>query len=616
MPEAYGTLNQSSPDSRSWLAPFTTINAIIMAAISLYHSPWPESLSAKAYLVFGMFLHFAVISFVITLLVFLLSAWKGFRPHRSKFAIVVFAVAQILIISNVKVFSLYHFHLNGMVLNLVFSGALLENIAFSYSMWLSIAWIIVLVLIAQAIIVSISHRLTSPKRYSSLQCFGLFFAGYIALHLVSGCAEAFGWNQITAQNRFIPWMTQTTFRSTLKKMGFDIEAKKNNEFAATEKFDALAYPAHPLTCENKKPLNILMLVVDSLRADLLTSDIMPNTFALMDKALVFNNHFSTGNATRYGLFSVMYGLTPSYWKPILATEQGSALLDQTITHNYQHFIYGASTLTFPEFDRTIFSRVRNQLQQGQFNNSADNDRDISERLLADIRKRSADQPFFGFLFFDAPHAFHIPGNYARPFQPMLEKVNYLSLNNDSDPVPFLNLYKTTAHYDDSLIGGIINALEAEQLLENTLVIITSDHGQEFNETRKNFWGHNSNFSIWQTKVPLVMLWPGKAPASFDQLSSHEDVVPSLLTEVFGCTNPIEDYSTGYSLFNLPASKRGVMMESWTDRAIMYDNHLYLIDPLGGTDPVDLNYQPVDDIELPPNILAQNIERMSRFLKRR
>lgn len=616
MYKANSSPSQSAEHCRRWLAPFATINALIMTIVTLYHSQWPNDVAAKIYLIIGMQFHFAVIAFVITLLVILLTQFKLIRPHRAKVAIVIFSLAQIIVFANIKVFSLYHFHLNGMVLNLLFSGALLENLAFSYVMWFSIIAIVLLILAGQALLVSINRKLPRSHRLSSRHHFGFFFAGYIALQLLSGCAEAFGWDNITGQNRFIPWMPQTTLRSSLEKMGFDVPEKKANQFSASGKANSLNYPYAPLQCHNKQPINILMLVVDSLRADLLTSDVMPNTYALKDEALVFNNHYSTGNATRFGLFSLMYGLSPSYWKTMLAAERGSLLLEQTRANNYQHFIYGSSTLTFPEFDRTVFSAVRDQLQQGQFTNSAANDRDITDRLIADLQKLPEQQPFFGFLFFDAAHAFQLPDNYPRPFQPILEKVNYLSLDNNSDPQPFLNLYKTTAHYVDSLVGEIVNSLEKQNRLENTLIIITSDHGQEFNETRKNFWGHNSNFSVWQTKVPLLMLWPQKAPATVNELSSHEDIVPSILSDVFGCTNPRDDYTTGYSLFDLPKHDRGIMLESWTDRAILYDNLLYLIDPLGDIDIVDLNYQLVDQPELPPKVLAENIKHMSRFLKAR
>lgn len=599
--------------SRRWLAMFALLNALIMTAITLAHSPWPEATSGQLYLVLGMFLHFSVLSLLLVFLIVVLGFLLRIQKYYAPIATVLFVIAQLIIITNVKVFSLYHFHLNGMVVNLVLSGALLENIAFSWVMWLSIGAVLLIAIAGQLILLALSRKLSNTHKLTNRQMSGLFLSAYIGLQLFNGCADAFGWSTVTAQNRYIPWMPTTTMRSSLEKMGFEVVQKAEGQ-TLPDAMKGLNYPRNPLQCDTQKPLNILMLVVDSLRADQLTAEVMPHSFQLRAKSQVFDNHYSSSNATRYGLFSMMYGLSGSYWKPMLAAEQGSLLFDITAQHNYQHFIYGSSTLTFPEFDRTIFSRLRQELQQGNAKTSADNDLDITQRFIADLQQRSPEKPFFGFLFFDAPHGFSLPENYPHRFEPMLEQVNYLKLNKNSDPVPFLNLYKTTAHYVDSLIQQIMDQLAQQELLDNTLVIITSDHGQEFNETGKNFWGHNSNFSLWQTKVPLMLLWPGREATITDTLSSHEDLIPTLLREAFGCSNPVADYSTGYSLFALPGNNRGLLMESWSDRAMLYDNHLFLINPLGDIDAVDQNYKPVDHLQLPPQILTDNIERMSRFLK--
>lgn len=605
--------------NRRWLASFTTLNAFIMAGLSLWHSQWPDTLAAKLYLITGMVFHFSVLSFVLALGVVIIGFALRLQHYQRTLAIILFAIAQLIVITNIKIFNLYHFHLNGMVINLVFSGALLENIAFSWVMWISIAAILGGVLFGQKILLAFSQRISQWHKPSSRHHAGFFLAGYISVQLLSGCADAFGWNQITAQNRYIPWMPTTTMRSSLEKMGFEVTQQSSGNLLP-DAIDGLNYPAAPLQCAPAQKLNILMLVIDSLRFDQLTADTMPNTYRLKNQALVFENHFSTSNATRYGLFSLLYGISGSYWKPMLAAERGSALFDVTQQLNYQHFIYGSSKLTFPEFDRTIFSALRNHLQKGNFKNSSQNDRDISARLIQDLQQLPAQQPFFGFLFFDAPHGFSVPEDYPHRFEPMLQTVNYLNLGQDTDPRPFLNLYKTTAHFVDSLIQQILDELAKQQRLQNTLVIITSDHGQEFNETHKNFWGHNSNFSQWQTKVPMLLLWPGKSPASTHNLTNHEDLIPSLLQDAFGCSNPVSDYSTGQSLLVADANQngnnpsRGLLMETWTDRAILYDNHLYLIDPLGDIDVVDQNYDPVENKELPPAILAETIEHMSRFLK--
>ncbi len=616
MPLATSKEMAAPHQDRRWLASFTTLNALIMAGLNLWYGHWPDTLSATFYLVAGMVFHFSVLSFLLALCTLLICAVLRLQKYQHTLAIIIFAVAQLIVITNIKVFHLYHFHLNGMVINLVFSGALLENIAFSYVMWMSIVAILIGVLVGQKILLALSHSIAHWHKYSSRHYAVFFLVGYIVVQLLSGCADAFGWSQITAQNRYIPWMPTTTMRSSLEKMGFDVTQSSSS--LLPDAADGLNYPAAPLQCAPQRKLNILMLVVDSLRFDQLNAEAMPNTFRLKNQALAFENHFSTSNATRYGLFSLFYGISGSYWKPMLAAERGSVLFDVTQQLDYQHFIYGSSKLTFPEFDRTIFSALRNNLHAGNYKNSAKNDRDITERFIHDLNVLPANQPFFGFLFFDAPHGFSVPKDYPHRFEPMLETVNYLNLGQDTDPRPFLNLYKTTAHFVDSLIQQIMDELEKQQRLTNTLVIITSDHGQEFNETHKNFWGHNSNFSQWQTKVPLLLLWPGKNPASIHSLTSHEDLIPSLISDALGCSNPISDYSTGQSLLSFtdhPANmNRGLLMETWTERAILYDNHLYLIDPLGDIDVVDQNYNPVENRTLPPDILADTIAHMSRFLK--
>jgi hypothetical protein len=50
----------------------------------------------------------------------------------------------------------------------------------------------------------------------------------------------------------------------------------------------------------------------------------------------------------------------------------------------------------------------------------------------------------------------------------------------------------------------LDLLDKYDIDDNTIVIITADHGQEFNENKLNFWGHNGNFTKYQTQVPLII----------------------------------------------------------------------------------------------------------------
>lgn len=98
---------------------------------------------------------------------------------------------------------------------------------------------------------------------------------------------------------------------------------------------------------------------------------------------------------------------------------------------------------------------------------------------------------------------------------------------------------------DSLVGCVLHKLEEKKLLDNTLVIITGDHGQEFNENHKNYWGHGSNYSPVQTHIPFLLYEPGEQPHTYHHRTTHYDFAPTLMNKVLGVTNPPSDYSMGH-----------------------------------------------------------------------
>ena len=80
------------------------------------------------------------------------------------------------------------------------------------------------------------------------------------------------------------------------------------------------------------------------------------------------------------------------------------------------------------------------------------------------------RPFFSFVFYDLLHAIDIPAPYRKKFQPSSDYANYLALNHNMDPEPFFNLYRNCAYYVDSLVGKVVNKLEANGLLEKRGVV--------------------------------------------------------------------------------------------------------------------------------------------------
>ncbi len=63
-------------------------------------------------------------------------------------------------------------------------------------------------------------------------------------------------------------------------------------------------------------------------------------------------------------------------------------------------------------------------------------------------------------------------------------MSYASLNNDYDPTAFFNRYRNSLNFIDGLIGESIQTLKESGEYDITIIVLTSDHGQEFNDTKQ------------------------------------------------------------------------------------------------------------------------------------
>ena len=161
---------------------------------------------------------------------------------------------------------------------------------------------------------------------------------------------------------------------------------------------------------------------------------------------------------------------------------------------------------------------------------------------------------------------------------------------------------------------MLQALQKQGLLKDTLVIITGDHGQEFNDSHHNFWGHNSNLTDYQTKVPFLLYKEHSTdfPAQVDYRTTHYDIVPTLLQEVFHCTNPVEDYALGYSLFDT-TPREFSLFAGQTEKAIRVGDAILVLDNFGNAVQYNHKMEPVT-VPLPAALVKEGLQSFRRFYK--
>ncbi len=190
-----------------------------------------------------------------------------------------------------------------------------------------------------------------------------------------------------------------------------------------------------------------------MRGDMLESGLTANMDQFAELAgEPFQNHFSGGNSSRMGVFSLFYSLPPGYFGSFEALQKPPVLMDQMMANNYQFGLFSSSNMYRPvTLDRTAFAHVPNlRIETKPVDAPAwQRDRIMTEEWMQWLDQRSPDQPFFGFLFYDAVNAKSYPPDYA----------NRVAVNSQ-DPMPekFAD-YKTSVIFDDELVGQVIADLE-------------------------------------------------------------------------------------------------------------------------------------------------------------
>ena len=176
---------------------------------------------------------------------------------------------------------------------------------------------------------------------------------------------------------------------------------------------------------------------------------------------------------------------------------------------------------------------------------------------------------------------------------------------------FKQAYEQAVKSADKTVAKIIADLEEKQLLANTIVVITSNHGSEFNETNTNSWGANSNYSKYQLQVPMVIHWPGMLPAEFTHSTSHLDLSVTLLQDMLGVSSNPYDYSSGRNLFD-ESRRRWILAGDTREIALITGSQTTVIDKFGNYKLYDDNYKRLRETSPKLPVLMQGLTELQRF----
>lgn len=452
---------------------------------------------------------------------------------------------------NSQVYAIYHFHINGFVLSMVFGEGAGEIFNFDALLYLKEAGLFAIVAAFVVGVWYLSHRvwLLRKKAYAWLVA-GIFVGCTLYAHLWHIYAAFYQHQSVMKSATLLPYYFPTTSNGLLLKWG----------------------------C--KQPRGV-----------------------------------GQTNGTRSGVFSLFFGLSCYYWESFEPAHVQPLLIRRLQALGYDIQTYPSATWADPPFGRVIFGGVPGIHTETKGNTALERDTRVANMFIADMEgRKDKKKPFFSFLFFDLPHSFELPADKNKHFQPAWAFANYTKLNNDMDPTPFWNLYRNTCYQDDLLLGKVFEALKKQGLMDNTIVVLTGDHSQEFNENHRNYWGHNSNFSVHQIGVPMIWHVPGQQAHKYTHRTTHYDMVPTLMKEYLGVKNPTDDYSMGRLMTDKTPRLWHVVGSNLNYAFIIGNDSILEKTAQGSLDVYDAKMNPVKNYVLPAKQFDKAMKQLNRFFK--
>jgi arylsulfatase A-like enzyme len=352
--------------------------------------------------------------------------------------------------------------------------------------------------------------------------------------------------------------------------------------------------------------NLILIVIDALRSDRLgcyenKDNLTPNIDSIADSGTIFKNCYSTFNATDPSFTTIFTGLFPITH----GIQNHADRIDCRMLKQFKEI--GVRTLTETLHENgysTIGLDILSRWHKKGFDfylGDKINNRIPTATSLADTAIERIGQtvtPFFLFIhFWDVHTPYNFPQKSLKKNQPedgmlKIPDIFYKIMNPEwkqyliesagvaTSAEEVIAAYDSAVQYVDQEVGRLMDFLKKEDLFNNSIIIITSDHGESLTE-HEIFFDHHGLYDE-SIHVPLIfgnLVWK---QMKLEDLVQHTSIVPTVY-DLLGISYQTELFD-GESL--IPAFKDEkrtpqtfiISEESWTEKklAIRFSRWKYIM----------------------------------------
>ncbi len=283
------------------------------------------------------------------------------------------------------------------------------------------------------------------------------------------------------------------------------------------------------TGQDARP-DVLMVVIESFRPELVAAEVMPNLWGYAENGIFCRQHFSGGNATNHGMFSLLNGLEAIWYERDV---RYSPLLNRLFHQSgYELGFFGGHN----DWRTFLMDGYINDAQYDVFEidepNWLESDRRSTQRAAMFLGRTGQQTrgPRLAVLYLYSTHANYHSYLQDQVFQPAADDRFLIPFSKSASPAIW-NRYKNSARSIDRFLAAVMNP--------HRVIIVTGDHGESFLED--GVCGHGVRISKYENMTPAVVYVPGAKPRLLDAPTMHADLLPTLLSAVGIRVRPVDAF---------------------------------------------------------------------------
>ncbi len=380
-------------------------------------------------------------------------------------------------------------------------------------------------------------------------------------------------------------------------------------------------PPTPAPPPAPRPRGVIVLVMDTARADVFTpfnprSRVKTPSFdRLARTSAVFLNAYANENWTKPSVATILSGLYPSTHgakrEPDVLSEDVAILPEILKAQGFATAAFIANGYCSEKFGfRRGWDTYRNYIRENRPSEAEHVFSDALTWLEANQGRR-----FFLYLQTIDPHVtygpppeqvrMYHPEPYRGPLGPTVDGFEQAAISQGKKPATAADvrwmraLYHGEISYHDLHLGTFLDALTASKLLDQTLVVVTNDHGEEIADHGRHGHGH----TLYQELIrsPLLLRYPSRFEASrVHAVVELVDLLPTILETLSLSPRPgLDGVSLLPTLAGRPPSIPSYALSEFLEvqRAVMVGSWKLLASASGGRRLFDLVADPAERVDI-------------------